>query len=153
MSQDKFVVASGIKHLSVVDETGAETGRSVDFNPADQGFAEALYGLVSKIGKIHETKIKEYEAAEDAAARFDISRAEDGEMQEAVDALFGEGFSRDVFKTRLFALTDGLTVIEGFLYSLLDAMDESITASVAKRDARIKKYTDKYQKYTSQYHK
>lgn len=152
MSQNKIVVSSGIRHLPVVDDTGAETGRSVDFNPADQGFAEELYGLASKIGEIQETKAREYELAESAAARFDVSRAKDREMREAVDALFGEGFSKDVFKTRLVALTGGLTVVEAFLLSLLDEMDESITANIAARDARIKKYTEKYSKYTKKYH-
>lgn len=152
MGQNKIVVSSGIRHLSVVDDTGAETGRSVDFNPADQGFAEELYGLASKIGEIQEAKAREYELAEDAAARFEVSRAKDREMREAVDALFGEGFSKDVFKTRLVALTGGLTVVEAFLFSLLDEMDESITANIAARDARIKKYTEKYSKYAKKYH-
>lgn len=149
MSQEK-IIASGIKHFTFVDENGNDTGRSVDFSPADQGFAEGLYNLTSKIDKIHEAKLKEYEQAEDTAARFDISRAEDKEMREAVDALFGEGFCGDVFKVRLFTLVDGLTVVESFLLSLLDEMDESITASIAARDARIRKYTDKYSK---KYHK
>lgn len=153
MSQDKFVVASGIKHLPIVDENGVDTGRSVDFNPADQGFAEDLYGLVSKIEKIHKEKAKESEQQEDPALRFDISRAEDKEMRAAVDSLFGEGFSKDVFRTRLFALVNGMTAVENFLFALLDEMDESITENMAARDARIKKYTDKYSKYTSKYHK
>ena len=152
-NQDKIVVASGIRHLAVVDENGKPTGRYVDFNAADQGFAEELYGLASKLEKIHEDKNKEREQAEDGAARFDIGRAEDKEMREVVDSLFGEGFSKDVFHTRLFALADGLTVVENFLFALLDKMDDTITANMAKRDARIKKYTDKYSKYTSKYHK
>ena len=149
MSQEK-IIASGIKHFTFVDENGNDTGRSVDFSPTDQGFAEDLYSLTSKIDKIHEAKLKEYEQAEDVTARFDISRAEDKEMREAVDALFGEGFCADVFKVRLFALVDGLTVVESFLLSLLDEMDESITASIAARGAQIKKCTERY---TSKYHK
>lgn len=133
--------------MPVVTAEGRDTGRTVEFNPADQGFAEDLYGLVSKIMKIHECKSQEYKAEEDPAARFDISRAEDAEMREAVDAMFGEGFCRDVFKTRLFAVADGLTVIENFLYSLMDEIDESIAKNMVKRDAQIKKYTAKYSKY------
>lgn len=152
MNQDKFVVSSGIRHLSIVDDSGVDTGRSMEFNPSDEGFAEDLYGLVSKISKIHEKRSKEYETEDDPVVRFDISRAEEKEMRDAIDALFGDGFSRDVFKARLRALTDGLTVVEAFLYSLLDEMDESITANIAARDARIKKYTDKYSKYTKKYH-
>ena len=150
MSQDRFDVSSGIKHLPVYMD-GVDTGRTVDFNPADNGFAESLYGLTSKLSQIHESKKKQYDEEADPAARFDISRAEDAEMQEAVDSLFGDGFCRDVFKTRLFALADGMTVVENFLFALLDEMDESITENLAKRDSRIKKYTDKYSKY-KKYH-
>lgn len=150
MVQDRFDVSSGIKHLPVFID-GTDTGRTVDFNPADNGFAESLYGLTSKLSQIHESRKKEYEDEQDPAARFDISRAEDVEMREAVDTLFGDGFCRDVFKTRLFALADGMTVVENFLFALLDEMDESITENLSKRDSRIKKYTDKYSKY-KKYH-
>lgn len=150
MSQENLSISSGISHKPVIMD-GVDTGRTVDFNPADQGFAESLYGLVSKLGKIHEAKKKEYEAEHDPAARFDINRAEDTEMREAVDSMFGEGFCKDVFKTRLFALSDGVTVVENFLFALLDEMDEAVTENLAKRDARIKKYTEKYSKY-KKYH-
>ncbi len=152
MSQNKVIISSGIRHFPVITDTGVDTGRSVDFNPADQGFAEELYGLVSKLTQIHEKKVEAAKDAADPAERFDLSRAEDADMRKAVDALFGEGFCGDVFKTRLFAVVDGMTVIEAFLYSLLDEMDESITENLAKRDAKIKKYTVKYEKYAKKYH-
>lgn len=146
MSTDKLCVTGGILHIPVcMDEV--ETGRFLDFNPSDQGFAEDLYGLVNKVSAIHEEKKKAYENATDLVAKFDISREEDRQMRSAVDALFGDGFCKDVFKTRLFAIADGMTVIENFLFGVLDMMDESITENMAKRDARIKKYTEKYRKY------
>ena len=150
MSQENLSISSGILHKPVIMD-GVDTGRSVDFNPADQGFAESLYGLISKLSKIHEAKKKEYEAEQDIANRFEISMAEDAEMRKAVDSLFGDGFCKDVFKVRLFALSDGMTVIENFLMAILDEMDESVTENLAKRDARIKKYTEKYSKY-KKYH-
>lgn len=149
MGKDKHV-SGGIESLHIFMDD-VDTGRTVDFNPADQGFAESLYGLISKLSKIHDAKKKEYEAEQDPAARFDISRAEDTEMRKAVDSLFGDGFCKDVFKTRLFALADGMTVVENFLFALLDEMDEAVTENLAKRDARIKKYTEKYSKY-KKYH-
>lgn len=152
MDQNKLVVSSGIKHFPVVTDTGIDTGRSVDFNPADQGFAEELYGLVSKLAQIHDAATKAASETTDAVARFDLSREEDSQMREAVDSLFGEGFCKDVFKTRLYAIAGGMMVIESFLYSLLDQMDESITENMAKRDAKIQKYTAKYSKYTKKYH-
>lgn len=147
MSEEKLVLESGVKHMPVVDENGVDTGRCVIFNPSDAGFAEDLYGLVSKISGIHEKAVKKQNAATDPAMRFDINRAEDAEMRAAVDALFGDGFCADVFRTRLFAMAGGLTVAENFLYALIDKMDASINENMAKRDSKIRKYTDKYKKY------
>lgn len=150
MRQGNISISSGIKHMPVFDGD-RDTGRSVDFNPADQGFAELLYGLISKLAKIHDGKKPEYEAEKDLVNRFEIIVSEDAEMRQAVDSVFGDGFCKDVFKVRLFAMADGLTVIENFLYALLDEMDEAVTENLAKRDARIKKYTEKYSKY-KKYH-
>lgn len=148
MDHKNLVTASGVVHLNLVREDGSETGRSIDINPSDQGFAEDLYGLVSKIEQIHMEKRKLLETEEDTAARFDICRSEDREMRAVVDGLFGENFCRDVFgAVRLFALANGLTVIENLLFALLDEMDDSITANIAKRDERVQKYIQKYKKY------
>lgn len=139
-------LSSGVQILPVIVD-GFDTGRTVNFNPADQEFAEELYALVYRIGEIHNQKNEARKAEPDILKRFDINRAEDNEMREAVDSVFGEGFSRDVFKTRLFAVSDGLTVVENFLFALLDEMDEKITAAIASRDAKVRKYTEKYRKY------
>lgn len=140
-------LSSGIRRLPVIVD-GWDTGRVVTFNPADQEFAETLYALVHKIGQIHSQKNIQREAETDILKKFEINRAEDREMREAVDLVFDEGFADAVFQTRLFALSDdGLTVVESFLFSLLDEMDAAITAKMAKRDENIRKYTDKYRKY------
>lgn len=145
---EKVNLTSGIQVLPVIVD-GFETGRTVNFSPMDQEFAEELYALVYSIGKIHEAKNAQRSAETDILKKFEINRAEDREMRESVDAVFGEGFSADVFKTRLFAVSeDGLTVVEEFLFSLLDKMDAGITARMSKRDANIRKYTDKYRKYS-----
>ena len=140
-------ITSGIRVMPVIVD-GMDTGRTVNFNPADQEFAEELYSLVHRIGQIHEEKNRLREAEPDILKKFDINRAEDREMREAVDLLFGDGFSEAVFPTRLFAVSeDGLTVVESFLFSLTDKLDEGITTRIAKRNANIRKYTDKYRKY------
>lgn len=140
-------LSSGVQILPVIVD-GFDTGRTVNFNPADQEFAEELYALVYRIGEIHNQKNEARKAEPDILKRFDINRAEDAEMREAVDSVFGEGFSGDVFKTRLFAVSDGLTVVENFLFALLDEMDEKITAAIASRNAKVRKYTEKYRKYS-----
>ena len=148
MKKDNLAIETGLVELDV---NGV---RTIHINPSDAGFAEDLYGLASKLQEISRSKEAALEAAQTPVEKFDISRAEDKEMRQAVDDMFGEGFCADVFPgVRLFALSDGLTVVENFLFALLDKMDEDITANIAKRDARIKKYTSKYSKYAKQYHK
>ena len=147
MRQDTMTIDSGLVEIEV---NGA---RTIKFNPSDQGFAEELYILAAKLADIQKEKAEAFKATQDAAAHFDISRAEDREMRAAVDSFFGDGFCGEVFPgVRLFALSEGLTLIENFLYALLDKMDEDITANMAKRNARIAKYTSKYSKYQKKYH-
>lgn len=141
MKQEALSFDNGLVELTV------NGGRTIRVNPADAGFAETLYDLVRRLNAIHEEKSK---AAKDAPEeeQFDLRRAEDAGMREAVDAVFGEGFCADVFPgMRLFALAEGLTVVENFLFALLDYMDADITSNLSKRDARIAKYTTKYKKY------
>ena len=140
-------ISSGIRILPVIVD-GMDTGRTVNFNPADQEFAEELYSLVYNIGKIHEDMNRQRAAEADVLKKFEINRTEDRKMREAVDDVFGDGFSKDVFHTRLFAVGEnGLTVVENFLFSLTDMLDEGINSRIEKRDANIRKYTDKYRKY------
>ena len=147
MRKENLTVETGLIELDINGK------RTIQLNPSDAGFVEALYGLVSKLDAIHQDAAAKAKDVEDAAKRFDLSRAEDKQMRDAVDDVFGAGFCADVFPgIRLFALADGLTVIENFLYALLDKMDADITENVAKRDARIKKYTDKYSKYQKKFH-
>ena len=150
MDNKQFVLSSGLRHIPVIMD-GEETGRYVDFNPSSQEFAEDLYALVSRVSKIHEMKEEARKAETDILKKFDINRAEDKEMRAAVDAVFGDGFCGDVFKVRLFAVCDGLTIIENFLFSVMDEMDAAIMDNITKRDAIIRKYTDKYSKY-KKYH-
>lgn len=122
--------------------------RTIRFNPADIGFAETLYSVIAKINAIDEETKKKRSGTNDYAKIFDYNRAEDKKMRDAVDSVFGENFCADVFgDIRLTAIADGLSVIENFAFAVLDQMDKSITENMAKRDARISKYTEKYQKY------
>lgn len=137
----------------IVFETGVQEfkvngGRTIRFNPADTGFAETLYGVIAKINTIDEETRKKRETTTDYAKIFDYNRSADKRMREVVDAVFGEGFCDDVFgDIRLVALADGLSVVENFAFAVLDQMDAGITDNLAKRDARIAKYTAKYEKY------
>ncbi len=129
-----------------VVEMSVNGGRSICFNPADIGFADTLYGLLGKIEAIESDTKKKRDKTDDLAKFFDYARASDRRMREAVDSVFGEGFCGDVFQgVRLVALANGLSVIENFIFAVVDEMDESVRDNLAKRNDRIAKYTTKYQ--------
>ena len=127
-------------------EMAVNGGRAVRFNPADIGFLETLYGLLAKLETIEKEMEKKRTKTDDPAVLFDKSRNSDKKMREAVDSVFGEGFCEDVFSgVRLMAMANGLTVLENFLFAIIDEMDESVRANLAQRNDRIAKYTAKYQ--------
>lgn len=129
-----------------VQEFAVNGGRSVRFNPADEGFLEALYGLLAKLGELTDERTKKTEkAGENWAKRFELAKACDDRMRKEMDSVFGEGFCADVFgSVRLTAAADGLSVAENFIWSVVDRMDEGIKANLARRSERIRFYTDKY---------
>lgn len=129
-------------------EMSVNGGRTIRFNPSDIGFMETLYNLIGKIEAIdRETALKK-DKTDDPAKLFDYARASDKRMKEAVDAIFGEGFSDDVFRgLRLVAMADGLTVIENFVFAIVDKMDDSVRANMEQREGRIAKYTEKYKRH------
>lgn len=129
-----------------VSEFKVNGGRTVRFNPADEGFLEVLYGLIGKLDELAQERRKKTDrAGEDWAKRFEYARACDERMRRAVDDVFGEGFCADVFgSVRLTAAADGLTVAENLIWSVVDRMDEDIKANLNRRSERIRYYTEKY---------
>lgn len=134
-------------------EVGFEgTERTVKFNPSDSYFLRNLYAMLAKVQEIIAAKQPIINAEKDFLKQFDILNERDKEMRAVVDEMFGDGFCRDLFGLLdLTAVNDkGLMLIEDFAFSLVDRMDESVRAAVAKRESNIAKYTDKYKK---KYHK
>lgn len=135
-----------LKFETGLAEMQVNGGRIIRFNPADIGFMDTLFTLLGKIEAIETETEKKRDKTDDLAKRFDYARASDKRMREAVDAVFGDGFCDEVFSgLRLTALAEGLTVLENFVFAVLDEMDESVRDNLAKREGRIAKYTAKYQ--------
>lgn len=136
-----------IRFATGVVEMPVNGGRTIRFNPADIGFLDTLYSLLGKLDAINNDEDKKRAKTDDPAKFFDYARLCDRRMKEAVDAVFGEGFSGEVFgELRLFALADGLTVIENFIFAIIDKMDDSVKENMEKRNDRMAKYTAKYRK-------
>lgn len=121
-------------------------GRTISFNPGDEGFLEVLYGLIGKLDDLTgERRKKTEKAGENWAKRFEHAKSCDERMRAAVDDVFGAGFSDDVFgSVRLTAAADGLSVVENLIWAVVDRMDESVKANLARRSERVRYYTDKY---------
>ena len=137
-----------IKFETGLVEMSVNGGRTIKFNPSDIGFLETLYGLIGKIEAIDKDTAAKKAKTDDPAKLFDYARGSDKRMKEAVDAIFGEGFSDDVFQgLRLVALAGGLTIIENFVFAIVDKMDESVRENMAQREGRIAKYTEKYKRH------
>lgn len=131
-----------------VVEMSVNGGRKIRFNPSDIGFVDTLYSMMAKVEKIDEEGNAKRAILTDPGKIFDNFRNCDRKEREAVDAVFGEGFCNDVFDgVRLVALADGLTVLENFVFAVLDHMSADIIDNANKRDARIAKYTEKYKNY------
>lgn len=128
-------------------EAPVNGGRTIRFNPADVGFMETLYSLMAKVESIDKENKSKRSKMQDPSKIFDNYRASDKRMREAVDAVFGDGFCDEVFNgVRLVALADGLTVLENFIFAVLDQMDDTVKENLAKRDSRIAKYTERYER-------
>ena len=136
-----------IRFATGVVEMPVNGGRAIRFNPADIGFLDTLYSLLGKLDAINSDEDKKRARTDDPAKFFDYARLCDRRMREAVDSVFGEGFSGEVFgELRLFALADGLTIIENFIFAIIDKMDDSVKENMEKRNDRLAKYTAKYRK-------
>lgn len=134
-----------IKISTGLQEVAVNGKHTIMINPTDEGFLEDLYGLLETLEQIH-TENQTDEAA-DIKAKFEASRKREKEQRAAVDALFGENFCSDVFgNARLYSISDGLTLIERFLYAVLDYMDDDLKKQQAARSEKIKYYTAKYRK-------
>jgi len=134
-----------IKISTGLQEVAVNGKHTIMINPTDEGFLEDLYGLLETLEQIH----TETATQEDASIRekFAASRKREKEQRAAVDALFGENFCFDVFgNVRLYSISDGLTLIERFLYAVLDYMDDDLKKQQAARSEKIKYYTAKYRK-------
>lgn len=139
MEELKFEI--GLKEMQV------NGGRIIRFNPSDEGFLETLYGMIIKVQNILAEMEKKRAKNDDLSKIFDYSRTREKQLREVVDSVFGENFCADVFvDIRMLALADGMTVLENFLYAVIEKMDEDVRDNLARRNSRVQYYTEKYKK-------
>jgi len=77
---------------------------------------------------------------------FNLAKNLDGKMRDILNALFGEDVCTPLFGgMNLFASAGGLPVWANLMLAIADEVETSMSGELKKREARIKKYTEKYQ--------
>ena len=118
---------------------------TVHFNPTDVGFLEKLSDSFAALDLIQEEVKLSQEEVTDEKDVFNLAKNLDGKMRDILNALFGEDVCTPLFGSmNLFASASGLPVWANLMLAVADEVETSMSGELKKREARIKKYTEKY---------
>ena len=141
-----------MKNLNVqigVEEYSLNDRVTVSFNPTDMAFAERVATAFEELEALQE-KAKDLVASiggDDPRPLFKDLRAIDGKMRMAVDRLFEAEVADALFgDVRLYAASQGLPVWNNLLLALVEEIDDAYKREKKAMDARIKKYTERFEK-------
>lgn len=118
----------------------------VSFNPTDSAFVERLFSTFYELDKKQDEYKAEIDELTDKKQIFEIARARDTEMRRMVDGVFDAPVCDALFgKMNVYAMADGLPVWCNLMLSVMDEIDTSFAREQKQTNARIAKYTAKYQ--------
>ena len=119
---------------------------TVRFNPTDVGFLEKLSDSFAALDLIQEEVRLSQEEITDEKDVFNLAKNLDGKMRDILNALFWRDVCTPLFGSmNLFASAGGLPVWANLMLAITDEVETSMSGELKKREARIKKYTEKYQ--------
>ena len=118
---------------------------TVKFNPTDLSFLEKLSDSFAYLDLIQEeVKLSREEITEEKDV-YNLAKNLDGKMREIINALFGQDICTPLFgEINLFASAGGLPVWANLMLAVADEVQTSMDSELQQREARIKKYTEKY---------
>lgn len=120
----------------------------VSFNPTDSAFVEKLYRAFEELDKKQEGYKAAVEKLQGKTEIFDFARERDAEMRGILDAVFGSPVSDALFgDMNVYAIANGLPVWCNLMLAVMDEVDTAYAREQRTTNTRIKKYTDKYQKF------
>lgn len=120
----------------------------VSFNPTDSNFVERLYSAFEELDKKQEGYKAQVEKMANKREIFDFARERDTEMRGIIDGVFEASVSDAVFGgMNVYAVANGLPVWCNLMLAVMDEIDTTFAREQKSTNSRIKKYTDKYQKY------
>ena len=132
-----------------VEEYSLNDRVTVSFNPTDMAFTERLTRAFEELEALQE-KTRDLVASidgDDPRSLFADLRAIDAEMRKAVDRLFEQEVSDELFQgVRLYAASEGLPVWNNLLLAIVDEIDDAYKREKQAMDERIRKYTERYEK-------
>ena len=132
---------------SGIEEYDLDGKVTVKFNPTDTTFLEKLSDSFGVLDLIQEEVRKSQDEFTDEKAVFNLAKNLDTKMREIINSLFGLDVCTPLFgEMNLFASAGGLPVWANLMLAIADEVQASMDGELKKREARIRKYTDKYKK-------
>ena len=120
---------------------------TVAFNPTDLSFVEKLSRTFTKMDALQERVNRVREELKDEKDLFAFARDVDAQMRTILDELFGKEVCAPLFGTmNLYASAGGFPVWANLLLAVTEECESAMKGELKKRDERIAKYTDKYEK-------
>ena len=118
---------------------------TVRFNPTDVSFLEKLSDSFAALDLIQEEVKLRKEEVTDEKDVYKLAKSLDGKMRDIINALFGQDVCTPLFgEMNLFASAGGLPVWANLMLAIAEEVESSMQGELKQREARIKKYTEKY---------
>jgi hypothetical protein len=118
---------------------------TVRFNPTDVGFIEKLFESFASLDRIQEEIRQSKEEISDEKKVYRLAKNLDTRMREIINALFGQDVCTPLFgEMNLFASAGGLPVWANLMLAIAEEVETCMQGELKQREARIKKYTEKY---------
>lgn len=118
----------------------------IQLNPTDSLLTSRLLSLVSRLDEKREQYSRDIENAEIENV-FDIASKFEADVRTEIDAALGVPVCEAVFGSMsVMSMANGLPVFCNLVFAILDEIDAGWECETAKTNARIAKYTAKYNK-------
>ena len=118
---------------------------TVRFNPTDISFLEKLSDSFQYLDLIQEEVKLSKEEITDEKDVYNLAKNLDRKMRDIIDALFGQDVCTPLFgEMNLFSSAGGLPVWANLMLAIADEVQASMDSELKQREARIRKYTEKY---------
>ena len=118
---------------------------TVKFNPTDVSFLEKLSDSFQYLDLIQEEIKLSREEVTDEKDVYNLAKNLDAKMRDIINALFGQDMCTPLFgEMNLFSSAGGLPVWANLMLAIADEVQASMDSELKQREARIRKYTEKY---------